>query len=568
MKEKFTDLFNKTLDIAERYDLSNERDKLIEGINELADFKVTAPIVGGFSTGKSSLINALIGENILSTNITPETAIPAEITYGNDTATIIEKNSDERTIPLSRLNEEVFSANKHSLVKIKTSNRFFEQIPMVKLVDMPGFDSGIEIHNKAIDDYLPKSLAYILTVAADEGTLRESIIQFLNELKYYNMSVYAVITKSKKVTDDVVDETKQHIEETIKRFLKTDSVKIAVTNAKGKNIDIEGFKEILIDLQKQSKEIMQKYFSGKLRSACIDIEKYLMDRLKTDDMSIEQLQLEKEKIEQNMQRLEEELNSERTRFSVQIQQCVASIKDKISSELNASASVIESMLLQGTDIKPKVNAIIRNAVSTCIQTELEPKIQKYIGNVAEMIDAGIYGDTEIKLDRTTLENNRKLEEVVSTEVAPAAAEIAKTIVPTVIGSVLGETLAANLGVAILGPIGLAVGALVGIAITIGVSKSNKEKEEKQRQEIAHQRTQEIISSLINESSAKAEAAITAYVAKIDEGIAADITAKKNNMEKALADAEDKLNCQKDERAKEKAELEANLKKVRGIINGI
>ncbi len=71
---------------------------------------------------------------------------------------------------------------------------------------MPGFDSGVALHNKAIDDYLPQSHAYILTFAATEPVIPDSIVNFLRELKLYRLPVYIVITKSKSVTPAQLDE--------------------------------------------------------------------------------------------------------------------------------------------------------------------------------------------------------------------------------------------------------------------------------------------------------------------------------------------------------------------------
>lgn len=48
--------------------------------------KIIVPFIGGFSGGKSSLINALLNDAFLSTDITPETAFPVEITFGTDTS--------------------------------------------------------------------------------------------------------------------------------------------------------------------------------------------------------------------------------------------------------------------------------------------------------------------------------------------------------------------------------------------------------------------------------------------------------------------------------------------------
>ena len=99
MKIKFIPDYNTALGIAEKYSLNTE--DITKALNELPDFRVTAPVIGGFSTGKSSLINAVLGEKLLSTNITPETAVPTEIISGNDTATLVSADGSESTMPLA-----------------------------------------------------------------------------------------------------------------------------------------------------------------------------------------------------------------------------------------------------------------------------------------------------------------------------------------------------------------------------------------------------------------------------------------------------------------------------------
>ena len=41
--------------------------------------ELLVPIIGGFSSGKSSLINSFLETNVLCVNITPETAIATEL---------------------------------------------------------------------------------------------------------------------------------------------------------------------------------------------------------------------------------------------------------------------------------------------------------------------------------------------------------------------------------------------------------------------------------------------------------------------------------------------------------
>lgn len=558
LRLRFQEKFEKTQEIMARYELDTE--EVTDAVEEMSHFQVTAPLVGGFSTGKSSLINSVIGEQLLSTNISPETAIPAEIASGDDIVTLIKKDGEE-TIPLSLFASRKLSANTHTLMRVYTSNEFFQQIPSVKLVDMPGFDSGIAVHNKAIDEYLPKSLAYILTVAADEGTLRESIITFLNELKIYRVPVYVVITKSNKVTPEQLQETKEHIADTVHRFLGVDHVEVAVTCAKGRNVDVRGFQNILLEIEGRSQEIFIKTFTGRLERICEKAENYLTSRLEQSDLSLEGVQLEKEKLEKNLLNLKEDFQREKENFDQQVEKCIEFIKNKILQDLRASASTMESMLLQGTDITEKINTIIRNAIASGMQNELEPKLKRYLQQIAEMVNSTIYGDTNIQLDSATLQNDEELGnavQVLLTSLVSAAASF-----------FAGTSLAASLGLtgAMLGPIGAAVGAVAGALISSFITAGKKKKQERERRELASQKVQEIIQSVSMDAGGKAETEIRNYVAGVNEKIAEELKKEKEILEKALEDTETKLREGTMAREQERKQMEADLQLIKEIKHG-
>ncbi|MDP3372687.1 MAG: hypothetical protein Q8S34_00490, partial [Hydrogenophaga sp.] len=56
--------------------------------NSVRNFIVRTPVVGGFSAGKSRLLNAFAHqegqEPLFSVEVTPETAVPAELGYGEN----------------------------------------------------------------------------------------------------------------------------------------------------------------------------------------------------------------------------------------------------------------------------------------------------------------------------------------------------------------------------------------------------------------------------------------------------------------------------------------------------
>lgn len=79
--ERIVSALDELQKINQSYDISVESIECLK--QEAAYAKVCTPIIGKFSSGKSALVNTVLGysRKILKEDITPETAIPTEIVY-------------------------------------------------------------------------------------------------------------------------------------------------------------------------------------------------------------------------------------------------------------------------------------------------------------------------------------------------------------------------------------------------------------------------------------------------------------------------------------------------------
>lgn len=538
IKDKFKKYFSNSIDIMQKYNIDTSC--IEDDLNRIDNFKVTTPIIGGFSSGKSSMINAILEKNLLSVNITPETAIPTEISYGDDKVTLI-NGENKKLISIDEFKDLDLSIKDVNLVKIQYKNDFLNKIKDVVIVDMPGFDSGIELHNKAINEYLPKSLAYIITFSADDPTLKESIVNFLKELNLYNVPVYIIITKCDKVpVKQLENEIKPHIKECVQNLLNIDNVKIACVKSK-KDRTTKEVEEFLLEIQQKSSYIFEKEYSNKIKKHLNLVEKYIKDRLKNNDLSIDELEEKQKELEEKVEKIKQKLSKERSNFDIQIEKCIKSIERKIESDLSAASPALETAILNENDINDKVNMIIRKAVTTGIKTEFEPKLQKYLRHVAEIIDINAMVDTTLEINQLEVATENMVKDIVL------------KAIPVVI---------ATIGGVLAGPIG----AIVGGALSVIVESIFGQRQEDKKRSLARQKIQEAIPQISSQAIEQVEKELRLYIKGVDEEIQSDLDKQIQITNKAIDDIKIEINNKEIEKERKIKDLNADLKEVGDILN--
>lgn len=297
-----------------------------------------------------------------------------------------------------------------------------------------------------------------------------------------------------------------------------------------------------MELQKKSEDIFVSTYKAKLAQTTALLEKYFTSRLNHAQLSTSELEGKEKELEKSISDLYEKLAQEEKLFGGQLKKCIDAIKTKISAELTASSQTIETMLLNQHDIKDKINLIVRNAVLAGIKSEFEPKLQKYLRHVTDLIDIPVTV-SEVKLDGLTVAADHAMKNIIVKSIP---------VVLAAIGGILA------------GPIG----AIVGGALALLVETFFQSKQDRQKNELARQKVQgEIIPSIVDAAGQCVEKELNAYVAEINVSIHDDVEKQGAVLRKAL---EDIKTAQKEEELQRKAEIQEitiDLEKVRSIENG-
>ena len=132
-------------------------DKLLSAIENLESLFLVV-FVGEFSTGKSSIINAIIGEKTLDEGITPTTDKISIIKYGG-----------EKSVDLKD-GIATFTVNQENLENIN-------------IVDTPGTNVTIEQHEQITQNFIPRADIIFFTIGAERAVTgsESEFIKFLRE---------------------------------------------------------------------------------------------------------------------------------------------------------------------------------------------------------------------------------------------------------------------------------------------------------------------------------------------------------------------------------------------------
>lgn len=179
---------------------------------QIEHVELIVPVVGGFSAGKSTLINSFLGTEILPTAVTPETALATELRYSETDyiEAVTESGSIERH-EISEFGSLKDNAQNFTNLRLFLNNDKLKVIQPLVLVDMPGFDAPIENHNRAILTYLERGVFFVFLTSVDDGNITLSMKREIENLERFSKGFAFCISKTNLRAPDDVAAVKEKI---------------------------------------------------------------------------------------------------------------------------------------------------------------------------------------------------------------------------------------------------------------------------------------------------------------------------------------------------------------------
>lgn len=432
--------WNEITGVLARYDAS----AMVEPLKPKIDnFVVKVPLVGIFSAGKSTLINSLLDEKLLSVQISPETAVATELYHTTEQERLIgfKANGDSISISKQELREQNLDAivktdeqGKQGWVEAYLSSDILARFPHISIVDLPGLDSNLISHNQVIDRYVEHSLAYCIVVSIEDGDIRESTQQFLQQLNLSQMPVILVLTKSDLKPKQELNLIKEKMIQSVTSLLDQPPLQTVMVNRKGENIEqlIEAFEAI----EAKSETLFNNVIVSKIIEQLAFTEQGIDKLLNMEDVSIEQLQIEKEMLQKDIQEFSKKIEQDGAHLQSKTVTVIQHIADSLENQLISQVEFLASQLLAEQDISHMVTNIARQSVSQGLQQELAPLITTYVDNIqAEMPDSIQIDKPSFDADIAGIQSGLSASEIILT-LAPVLALLKFNPILAVISTVV------------------------------------------------------------------------------------------------------------------------------------
>lgn len=240
-----------------------------ELLKKLESQEIVVSVIGQFKRGKSTLVNAILGEKLLPVGIVPVTSVVTRVLYGEKASSVYFENGYQKWIEPEELpayiSEQENQDNRLGVasVTLYTPSDFLKK--GITLVDTPGVGSVHKHNSEAAYAFVRESDAVIFMLSVD-SPINEIEIDFLRNASAYAGKFYFAVNKIDTVEEEELAEYLDYCRNLLCRLMGVESVILFGISAK-KEIGLTQLAErVQRDCSAQAREILQESVGRKLAS--------------------------------------------------------------------------------------------------------------------------------------------------------------------------------------------------------------------------------------------------------------------------------------------------------------
>ncbi|WP_298297916.1 dynamin family protein [Hydrotalea sp.] len=371
------------LQTADQLEQKSLVDDLVQLQKKLNDEEINVVITGIFKRGKSTLINALIGENIMPTGVVPVTAIITILKYAAFSAIeIVYKNKTSEKKALHCLQQYVSEEDNPENIKNVSHVIVYHHAPLLQqitIIDTPGVGSSFEHNTDTTLQFLTKIDIAIFVLSADMP-VSKSDIEFLTQLKSQIKNIVFVENKKDLLNtadlEKVITHNKKIIAQQCNMTMENVTViPISAYQHLQGNTDESGFKNLVAVLEKN---ITQNKTSILLQSTARQLALIEQSLQSLIQLRIDNLQMPVQELYQRMnhfQSTQSVLLNEIEGFQAILQHHIQKLNETVHTHCNDKAKNMETDVI----------ALIESYLHPAYQLLNKPEQQQLIKTLNKMI---------------------------------------------------------------------------------------------------------------------------------------------------------------------------------------
>ncbi|MEM3431961.1 MAG: dynamin family protein [Candidatus Bilamarchaeaceae archaeon] len=394
--ENFNNKNKEILDLIEKtrkFD-GNLNEKLDRLKKNIENESFTLAIVGQFKRGKTTTINAILGNNLLPTAVLPLTSVITTIHYGAQLKirVIFE---DNKQMEIKKGEIEQYVTEKLNPKNVKKVQRVDIEAPSnflahgVTLVDTPGIGSIYKHNTDVAFSFLPEADAIIFVLSADPP-ISEAECQFLEESAKYAYKFFFVLNKIDYLESSEIKEVIDFNRGVIASKMKTEKETIKIFPLSAKNAlerKIKGEEdERLLNFERELESfIVSKKGSFVLGVAAARLRRIVEGIITERLIEKSSLTISSETLEQRIKKFDEELQKilhqkEYNEELINIEQkkileIIDEDLDKLKKEI--TPSLTKKIVDYATSLENKNNTQFANAIDDYRQESILHELEQW-----------------------------------------------------------------------------------------------------------------------------------------------------------------------------------------------
>ncbi len=301
---------NRIIEIAESLEQKSiaERLRAIDERTQNPSAQLILPLIGEFSAGKTSLINALTDSKVLDG--APE-----------NKAVALSAEGEEVELQLDALKND-------ELKKYPTVTLFDTSTKVPKdiiFVDTPGLSSPDPRHREVLTSILPRVDAILLTVDANQAVTR-SLVEFVKSMRLAEKPIYLILNKIDTKSPSELQDLKRGIARDVD--LPIDSLVCASAYAN----NISELQQLLSKIQAEKTQIIAKVDALRTKELISELRSFIAEILRSSSSPKE--------LKEAVRAQERELE----RLQSNIRLLMERVKEKLSDKVDETQSTLRTQL--------------------------------------------------------------------------------------------------------------------------------------------------------------------------------------------------------------------------------